>query len=118
MSQTPEYEESERTILWDQPEYTASIHEAKLSEEVTMTFFHLDVFYLDHKILKEMRQRWKEFREVFPVVLFTMGDNDTKALNRLREMFGFQYLKDIPCSDGKSRRLYVHYGPTQEAQKE
>lgn len=115
---TPDYEESERQIVWDVPEWTASVHTARLEGGIDMTFFHLDVYYLSHSILKDMLAAWKQYRATLPERLFTMADADTPALDRLRERFGFRYLTNIPCSDGNTRRLYVHFGPTQEAQEQ
>lgn len=110
------YENSPRTIVWDEdPEWTASIHTAHVAEGIEMTFFHLDVYYMSPSVLKSMLRAWREYRHTLPQRLFTMGDQDTDALDRLRERFGFRYLNDIPCTDGRIRRLYVHFGPTKEA---
>jgi hypothetical protein len=112
------YNESPRTVLWDEPEYTASYHTVDLGEGRVMTFFHLDVYFLNHKILQQMQEQWRLFRETVPCVLFTLPDDGSPAWERLVEMFGFQYLRDVGCTDGNTRKLYVNYGPTQEAPQE
>ena len=105
--------ESERIIIWDEPEYTASYHTTDLGDGQIMTFFHLDVYYMDHKILRQMERQWEIFRQQVPCVLFAMNDDETPAWIRLCARFGFQVLRtDVPCTDGKSRTLLVNYGPT------
>jgi len=108
---------SDRKIIWDQPEYTASTHVADLGEGQLMTFFHVDVYFLSKEILQDMLQRWQVFRKTVPIVLFAMGEVDDEKFHRFVSLVGFQKLKEIPCTDGKTRRLYVSW-PPQEAQEQ
>jgi len=77
-----------------------------------MVFFHLDVYYMSASVLKDLKKRWKSFREAVPITLFVMLTAENEANRRLVEMFGFKFLSVIPCTDGKERNLFVHFGPT------
>jgi hypothetical protein len=107
----PGYIESERTIVLDPPEYTASYHTVDLGESRVMTFAHLDVYYFSPAILRDLREKWRIFRENVDCVLFCMGDTDDAKFEKFVRMFGFQYLRDAQCSDGKTRRIFVNFGP-------
>jgi hypothetical protein len=102
---TPDYDESERQIVWDVPEWTASIHTARLAEGIEMTFFHLDVYYHSPSILRDMLAAWKQYRQRFLSASLRWAMPTTDALDRLRERFGFRYFNDIPCTDGHPQAL-------------
>jgi hypothetical protein len=38
-----------------------------------------------------------------------MADEESEAWRKLVRKFGFQYLQQIPCSDGKTRSIFVHF---------
>lgn len=50
--------------------------------------------------------------------LFTMVTDEKPANKRLVEMVGFRYFKDMPCTDGKTRNLYVNFAPTPDGGQE
>jgi len=106
-----------RFVVWDGTEYIAEMHYEDLGEGRLMPFFHLDVFYFSPEILKRMLKEWEEHRHTVPTPLFCMGEEDDEKFSRFISKFGFQYLTDCPCTDGKTRRLFVNFGP-QEAQKQ
>jgi hypothetical protein len=112
------YIESERVIVLDEPEYTASYHTADLGDGRVMTFAHLEVFYYSPSILKKLKREWDLFRKYEPCVMFALSDTDDEKWVRFISMFGFQYLRDVGCTDGRTRRLFVNFGPThREAQE-
>lgn len=100
-----------RVVVLDEPEYTASYHVTDLDCGRSMTFVHLDVYYMSHSILKQLKAQWVLWRQSCPVVLYAMADEDTETWVKFVSKFGFQYLADIPCTDGKTRRLFVNFGP-------
>lgn len=112
------YEMSERITVLDEPEYTASYHMVDLGEDRVMTFVHLDVYYLSKTILKRLDREWALFRQYVPVVLYCMSEVDDEKWARFISRFGFSYLCDVGCSDGRTRRLFVNYGPQPERPKE
>lgn len=112
------YEVSPRVVVLDEPEYTASYHVTDLGDNRLMTFVHLDVYYMDKEVLRRLDAQWKVWREHVPIVLYAMSDDDTSVWSKFIARFGFEFLKDIPCTDGKTRRLFVNYGPIKEAQEQ
>jgi hypothetical protein len=114
----PGYIESARTIVLDPPEYTASYHTVDLGEGCVMTFAHLDVYYFSPAVLRDLREKWRIFRENVDCALFRMGDNDDAKFERFIRMFGFQYVSEVECTDGKTRRLFVNFGPAKGGQKQ
>lgn len=106
------FRETPRVTLYESPEMEASVHWVVMDGRY-MPFFHLEVFEpwsmwlfrTSKKRFAEWLAKWKQFP------LFTYSDEDSEVLDRLRVHFGFEYLRDVPCSDGKIRRLFVHYGP-------
>lgn len=102
-------QESDRVIVWDEPEYIASYHTADLGEGRVMTLFHLDVFYFSASILRQMLTQWQVFREHVNCVLYCMGNEDDDRFRRFVSYFGFTPLSTIPCTDGKTRTLFVHH---------
>lgn len=95
-----------RVIVVDEPEYTASIQTYDPGNGHKMTFAHLDVFYMGPDVFKRLRRQFKLFREHVPVVLYCMGNEDSSKYERFLSYFGFKYLKEVACTDGRTRRLY------------
>lgn len=112
------YEMSPRVTVLDEPEYTASYHVTDLGDGRQMTFVHLDVYHMDKEILRRLDAQWQVFREHVPVVLYCMSDDDSEVWAKFIQRFGFEFLHDVVCSDGNSRRIFVNYGPIKEAQQE
>jgi hypothetical protein len=111
------YSVSPRIVVIDEPEYTASYHVTDLGENRLMTFVHLDVYFLNPEILRRLDSQWALFRRCVPITLYSMADEDTPVWSKFISRFGFEFLHDIECTDGKTRRLFVNYGPNQEAQQ-
>ena len=106
------YEESARSLVWDGTDYIATTHTAYLGDGADMVFFHLDVFYMSHNVLKDMKAQWKIFRESFIGPLFCMFTEERDAHRRLAAHIGFKPLSLVQCTDGKTRTIYVSLGPT------
>lgn len=106
----PEYGFSvtERKTVWEDPSFKAEIHRTRLETGDEMAFFHLEVVDLTPGTLKRMLRAWKDHRGTLPDPLFTCADEDTVALDRLRELFGFEFIVTMPCTDGHHRKLFVH----------
>lgn len=110
------YRASQRVLLHDGTEWIAEAHWVDLGHgRPPIPFFHLEVFYMSPSVMRDMLARWKEFRAEYTGPLFTAADQDTPALDRLREKFGFRLFRhsnDVPRrirgTDGRWRKLYVH----------
>lgn len=114
-----ELHETDRVPVWSEVEWDASVHAYILPTGEEMIFFHLDTYMMSARVLKDMIKAWKVFRDANRMPLYTMGTDDTPAHRRLVERFGFRFWKTMPCTDGKTRNLYVHhYGPSNGAPKE
>lgn len=98
-----------RITLWEDPDFYASMDARDMGDGALMWFFHLDVHRMTPGVLKRMLRAWTSIRRDNPGLLFTMAIQDSDALDRLRLMFGYQYLRDVPCTDGNVRKLYVHW---------
>jgi hypothetical protein len=79
-----------------------------LGEGQTMTMIHCDVFFLSPSIIRQMMYQWKLFRKHVPQAVFAHSTDDDAKWERFVKRFGFVYLKDILCSDGKTRRLFIN----------
>jgi hypothetical protein len=108
----------DRVIVVDEPEYIASYHIEDLGEGRKMTFVHLDVFYWGHSIYRDLLRKWEVWRQVVPCVLYTMATEESRAWEKFVQRLGFQYLTDVGCTDGKTRKMYVNLGPKKEAQEQ
>lgn len=106
------YEETERVLVWSEVEYDAWVHAVKLPNGEEMLFFHLETYRMSPEVMKSMLKAWDTFRTANPYPLFTMQTEETPASRRLVEKFGFQWLRTMPCTDGKTRNLFVHFAPT------
>jgi hypothetical protein len=99
-----------REVIVDTTDYIGSIHQEEFEDGTKMVFVHMDIFYWAPSVLKHMIKTWPIFREgLKDIPLFCMADDDNEKWERYISRFGFQYLSDIPCSDGKIRRLFVNY---------
>jgi hypothetical protein len=110
---------SERVVLLDRTDYIVEYHTVEVDDGPPMTFVHLDVFFFSPSVLRDMRKTWPAvFSALNAPAVFCVGDVDDAKFHRFVTRFGWRYLKPLPCTDNKTRRLYVHFGPTKEAQQE
>ena len=113
-----QWHQTDRIQVWSEVEYDAFVDAYILPDGQEMIFFHLETFRMSKDVLKSMKRAWEVFRTANTMPLFVMQDVETPAHRRLVEMFGFQYLREVPCTDGLTRNLFVHYGPTLGGPKE
>lgn len=112
MSEKTDSDIPQRIIVADEPEFTISYHVQELGEGQVMTFVHLDVYYFSASILRRIKELYERFRTFDDsVTLFCMGEEDDNKFAKFVSHLGFEYLRDIPCTDGKTRRLFVNFGP-------
>lgn len=101
--------ETRRHVVADGVEWTAEVHFEKIDDDKVICWFHLHVWRMSTSNLKAMLRAWSDYRSILPQIIYTMADEDTEALDRLRERFGFRFIGTVPCSDGVERRAYVHF---------
>lgn len=100
-------ETTEPVLVYDGTDYIAS-YTTYVLDNGPMVMFHLDVFYFSHTVLRDMEQKWAVFRSVFKNPIFCHLEDDTERGLRFLSRFGFVPVGEVPCTDGKSRRVYVH----------
>jgi hypothetical protein len=110
MTTDTESGQSERVIVIDEPEYTASYHNITFPSGEVMLMVHLEVFYYSHSILRQLLRQWDEWRPTAPATIFCMGDQDDAKFAGFVSLFGFEPLRPCPCTDNKSRMVFVNYG--------
>lgn len=69
---------------------------------------HLEVFDFQPSTLRRMLAAWIKYRPTIPETIFCLFTTQTKATHRFAQKLGFQPMFDMPCTDGKTRTLYVH----------
>lgn len=76
---------------------------------VLMHFVHLDVYEWSASALKRLLRIWPQLRATLPPIVFCHGHTDDEKFHRFVSLFGWQQIHYTPCSDGVTRRIYVHY---------
>ena len=96
--------------IHSEPEYETWIETQETADGQTLNFFHCEVFYFNHSILRRMIKQWRIFRTHVPQALFVMGEVDDDKWASFIQHFGFRYLSTAPCTDGKERRIFISGG--------
>jgi hypothetical protein len=103
---------SYETVIERCPEYSVRMHWASFDEEnYEMPFVHLEVYHFSPSILKTMLKRWEQIRKTLPSVVFCMpNDPSDPVFDRFVARFGWKHHADIPCTDDRVRKLFIHLG--------
>jgi len=93
-------------------EYSIRTHTADFEDGTPlMTFVHLEVYHFSPSILKTMLKRWEQIRKTLPSVVFCMpNDPSDPVFDRFVARFGWKHHADIPCTDDRVRKLFIHLG--------
>lgn len=91
----------------DCPEYLFEVEEYRCGKD-QMVFVHLHVWKWSKTVFKRLKKDFALFRECIPGPIFTAGTNDDDKFLRFVSLFGWTPLTVIPCTDGKTRRLFIH----------
>lgn len=97
---------SEQKLI-DCPEYLFELEEYRCGEK-QMVFVHLHVWKWSKGLLKRLQDVFAKFRECVPGPIFTAGTHDDDKFLRFVSLFGWKPFTTIPCTDGKTRRLFIH----------
>lgn len=111
MSTLDQIPQTDRVQVWSEVEYDAFVHAYILPDGQEMIFFHLETFRMSKEVLKSMKRAWEVFRAANTMPLFVMQDVETPSHRRLVEMFGFKHHGELPCTDGKTRNIFIHIAP-------
>jgi hypothetical protein len=74
-----------------------------------MTFVHLDVYQTSPSVMRDLIRVHNKLRPTLPPMIFCQGHVDDHKFHRFVTRFGWEPLSNIPCTDGTTRRLYVHH---------
>jgi hypothetical protein len=91
----------------DSPEYLFEVEEYRNGDK-QMVFIHLHIWKWTISVLKRIRRDFNLFRQCVPCPIYTCGTADDDKFERFVSLFGWKPLTTIPCTDGKTRRLFIH----------
>ena len=99
-----------REVLADCEDYLVEWNWFELSTGDKLPFMHISMASpTSPRIMRELRELWGRLQWDLPPVMFAAATHDARRISRLARWFNFSYLTDAPCSDGKVRRIFVHY---------
>jgi hypothetical protein len=102
-----------REVLADCEDYLVEWHWSEVVGQCRVPFMHLSVASpTSPRVMRELKELWGRLQWDLPPIMFAAATVDDDRITRLARWFGFQYLSTAPCSDGKERRIFVHYRPT------
>lgn len=90
------------------PEYTCVFDEFRYGDEQIM-LVHLDIHKFTKSSLRRGLRDWSVLRQSVSVPLFAYGENDDAKYEHFMSLLGFQHISFIPCTDGRTRRVYVSF---------
>jgi len=102
--------------IHSEPDFDVSITIQEPETGAFMPFVHLDVYYWAPSTLRKLIALHKTLRPTLSNILYCHGTVDDEKFDRFVTRFGWQVLSSAPCTDGKTRRIYVHYKNTNEDQ--
>lgn len=107
----------ERYPLVKCPEYESVLDEFRCDNE-QMLLMHIDVFRYSPSVRKRMDREWRCLRACTDALIFAIEpEPDDEKWERFVKPFGFVFSSRIPCTDGRSRRVFVSYPNGQQYHK-
>lgn len=98
-----------RVTLLSEPAFDVWLNHQEIEPGVYMMFIHLDVYCFTPDVLKRLQHEWRKMRPTLPPMVFCHGHIDDDKFHRFVTRFGWEHIHYTPCSDGVTRRIYVHY---------
>lgn len=96
----------EHTVV-DCPEYYCGLEEFRRGQD-QMMFIHFTVHQWSKATLKKAKREFDLLRQCVTCPLYGCGEVDDKKWESFVKLFGFQFLTDAICTDGKKRRVFIH----------
>jgi hypothetical protein len=90
----------------DCPDYTCELDEMRRGDD-QMMIVHLKVHKFSPAIAKRLLDEWALLRSCVPCPLFAYGEEDDEKYAHFMRTLGFEPISFIPCTDGRSRRVFV-----------
>ncbi len=98
-----------RVTILSEPAFDVQINFQQPSPGTLMTFVHMEVFEPTASVIKRLLKMWPDVRSKLPPFIFCTGHVDDDKFHRFVTLFGWLPISATPCSDGKTRRIYVNY---------
>lgn len=92
----------------ERAEYVSEIGEYRRGND-QMVFLHITVHKFSPRVLKQALADFKLLRQVITCPLYACGEVDDKKFEKWVRLFGFQFLSTALCTDGKQRRVFIHF---------
>lgn len=102
-----DFEFVERHSVIKTPDYHFEIEELRRGSD-QMLLAHINVDKWSKEVFKDIVTKWRVFRECVTAPLFAFGVQDDDKWERFVRFLGFKPFTTILCSDGSSRRLFIH----------
>ena len=96
----------EKTVI-NCPEYIFQIDEWRRESDV-MLLLHIFFRKFSPKIMQKVFREWKAFRECVVVPVFALENLLDAKWDRFVGLLGFKFHTHVMCTDGLSRRLFIH----------
>jgi hypothetical protein len=91
----------------DHPEYTCLLEEFRRGQD-QMMFIHFEVHKWSKETLKLAKKEFALLRQFVTCPLYGCGEVDDEKWANFVKLFGFKFLTNAICTDGKSRRVFIH----------
>jgi hypothetical protein len=101
-------ESTEPVLIHDGTDYYA-YYTTYLLPDGPMVMFHLETFYFSPSVYRDMLEKWRLFRSIYKNPIFCHLDEERGSVLKLVDRVGFKPIGTTPCSDGKTRTVFVHY---------
>lgn len=102
--------------MLDTPEYVFEVQEFKRGTD-QMVFIHLHIHKWTLSVLKRICREFAVFRKCVDVPLYAIAEWDDEKWAHFVSLFGFKFLNDVNCTDGKRRRLFIHLKDFEENER-
>lgn len=102
-----EFEHTQHIEAYRCADYLFEIDEYRRGEE-QMLFAHIRLFNFTPSVFKDLKRRWKIFRECVTAPLFASAENADDKWQRFVTSLGFKPLDKAICDDGNSRPIFIH----------
>jgi hypothetical protein len=89
------------------PEWDASLDEYRRGAE-QMLWAHVRFSKFSPSVFKSFLKWWTTFRSVVTAPIWAGSQDDTDLFAHFVRRAGFVPFKEVPCQDGKARRIFIH----------
>src|SRR6187455_3003038 len=110
---TSDWKHIEEYTVVDCPEYYCGLEEFRRGDD-QMMFIHMTVHQWSKAALTKAKREFKLLRQCVTCPIYSCGpmypndEADVKKWESFVKLFGFKFLTNAMCTDGKQRRVFIH----------